>query len=293
MNERVPGSKKDATPGFEDLIALAQEIATSTEAPIPATAEEVKKTEVVGRKRESPEAIAQKEIAAREKDAFDTGRFMYYALVGDQKRLDKEEAPGLIEVRFQQGNTAPMMGEYKPCPPLDFPVRTPEDYLAAFDKTAVWTNERIAETQPATQADIDRLYTEMADHVLFYDREEHAASQRTRGFTQARAYRVRDFPKQTAWGFIKRGVGRASWEAYMASIRKSLEGFSSGAMEYNDTEVALDGWQRLNMLNNEAVVGQIREVMGKLAKSTNPDDRTRLQQLSRKILELRTQGHGV
>lgn len=257
----------------QDLLALAEEVVAqhpeTAEAPLTRA-----------------EAAAAAEIEAQDRDAFNNGRFQYYALVGDQKRLEKERAPQIFDIRYQGDRI--YIGAYQWF--LRHPLHGPEDFLEAFDKFTTSLDKEL-ETIPEKKIDLDAFYRDAADQVLFFDREETAANLRRKEFVQPRALHVRDFPKEIAFKLYSRRIydehtKRPFLEAQKANIRKSLEGFSHAALGAGNFETALDGYWRLGQLKNPEIVNKIREAMEKLGKSDKPDDRAALGRISRKVIEL-------
>lgn len=230
------------------------------------------------------ETVAAQELETQDRDDFNTGRFQYYALVGDLGRLNEEKAPQI----YGYQRSVVYMGTNQV--PLGHPLRGPEDFLEAFDEFTASIDAELG-TIPEGEVDLDAFYRDNADEVLFYDREETAANLRRKEFIQPKAFRVRDFPKEVAFRLYSRifyspHTKRSFLEAKKESIRKSLEGFSKAALDAVNIETALDGYWRLGQLKSPEVVGKVREVMEKLGKSNKPEDQAGLRRISRKIIEL-------
>lgn len=298
IGEGAPRSRIEttpATPVFDDLVTLAQEVARDQEAqeardkkaPAPAIAEEVKRTEVVDRGREHPEEIAQRELKAREKDAFNTGRFEYLALTGNWQQLDKERAAG-FDPRYRASSTFVHIGHNSTWN-LNRVPQNPQDYLEALDQAGAHIEKNMSEA--GDPVDIDTFYRERADTMLFTVREDLENNLKRTMYIAPRVLCVRDLPKEVAWKLFAQNVygptaGRAYLEEYRPFLQKNLQGFIEVAMEQGDLEIALGGYKRMGKLQDPEVISKIRDEMKRLRDSKNPEDQKRLQRASRKLLSL-------
>lgn len=277
---------------FQNLVELAETIKVTL--PPPEPDEKVEKVEVGSpamkdKLETQPEAPledeksrmarerAETELMRRDQQAFDNGRFSYYALTGQTKRLEKEKAPGLFDSVHRRLSEYAQIGVNSAWKRSTGALKRPKHYVESFDEAMKWKAGLAAD--PNYQEDIT------PEEFQALRGEDHLWNENLRGLV------IKDLPPKLAFDLYSRMIWsslnmHANLRAMEGEMRKSLEGFVAEALEAGDLETALDGNKRLGALNNPEFVAQVRAEIARLQTSTRPEDQAKLSRTVAKIREV-------
>jgi len=289
---------------FQDLASLAEEI---SKAPAAEAAKEETETE-----KEKIERLAEAEKWAEDSIRhFDEGakldgRFSYFDYAGHQEDLKKEKAvgysPGVGNPNYH--NEYVHLGHHFTEKLAHF-ANEPKDYLEAYDMAmkdlAMLERQAQRKHEEPVQRDLGTFYKTQERHSVggwamprYHDEKQDPPLE---SFYKRQ---VRDFPKEIAYKLYVRGgyvaghgVDSADGvpfkdleEGYKRDLALRLEGFSSAALEKGDIETALEGYKRLDKLNDPVVVSGITKALEQMRQSKDPNVRRKLSDTVKKIQEL-------
>jgi hypothetical protein len=282
-----PSSSSTQKGSFEELAALAQELQRDSEnqkqntdfSPVGQEQQSESKTE-------SAETLARQYLEDSFQKDFRTGRWEYLRLAylssGTEKYLTQLRREGASGPGGQFDRDIFLYDVHSTL--RKHPVNRPEHYLEAVDETLDSIQKQLADT-PAPEPDvIDDAYRRHGEEIVAYA---------PRGNGSARVIHMNELPKDLAYKLFVRqydsmfggGIRRDHLLEEKNRIITSLEGFAKSALEDGAVEVALESYKRLGKLQDPRLLTRIQSELQRLAESSNPNDRQRLNKLAMAILE--------
>ena len=230
----------------------------------------------------------EKFLEEYEKDIVAVGRYSYYEILGDKESLTAEGAPGMF---WPHVSTHVHLGPYFTFQTADKRnIEKPEDYIVAYDDGMRFFEQIISDIKKEggeikPRPSVEEFYREHSEEVLLRQYEPGSRIRLVASLC------VKDFSPEIAYKLYYRinpGAGHRirGYEQTIIDMKNSLKGFCETALDRSDVETAIEGYKRLDKLDDVGIVQKMTGIINKLMDSTDPSDREKLMKIAKKIREI-------
>ncbi len=268
----------------------AKEAAAQTATAKELAEKQTTETQEAQKLRESQDKLINQLSGERQGNLVKGGMENYYFLVRDQAGLKKMGSTLRDTDRQRQSEYIQLTSPWE----LDHWFTGPQDFFEAYDKSVAWFDERIQE-QIAHYGDMDE---EQLNELIRQRHQEMAKESypylidNDKWGKEGERYQARDLPPDLFAKVLKELHPCRINRLYNFRKKKEddlviLRSFSETALKSGDVENALEGFNRLNDLNNAEFTVALKQTIEKLRQSGDSKDQLRLRSILTRIREIR------